>query len=230
MQRDTPGGATSHATGAQPTSLKAAAQRVLQRNEGRNEPATEALQRVQREGVSGGGLVARNQALQQAAEAAELAPDCLVALLSNEDREDLAAGLLTLDELTWFARSVASRWRQGDVMPDERALADAWLRDLSESARLRPSLDDSSSETTHSTEAEVAAAERVRHDPLAGLPLLREDRFFIERCLVGRTDRHEMLAGYRREWLAAADAEASEIKRDNAGRRAANAWLREATA
>ncbi|WP_042805831.1 hypothetical protein [Thioalkalivibrio sp. ALE19] len=79
-------------------------------------------------------------------------------------------------------------------------------------------------------ETELAAAERVRHDPLADLPLLREDRLFIERCVVGRSDRHDLLTEYRRQWLAAADAEGSEIRRDNAARRAANAWLRSAAA
>lgn len=76
-------------------------------------------------------------------------------------------------------------------------------------------------------ERELAAAERARHDPLADLPLMREDRMFVARCTVGRADQHDLLTEYRRRWLAAAEAEASEIKSENAGRRAANAWLRE---
>lgn len=196
MQRETPEDATSHATRSQRGSLKAAAQRVLSHNNERNEPATKGAQRVQREGVSGGRFVARVGALNQAAEAANLAPDTLVALLSPEDHADLDAGLLTSDELAAYARSVSARWARGHVLADE---------------------------------AELAAAERIRRDPLAALPLLREDWMFIERCVVGRADRHDLLAGYRREWLAAAGAEPSEIKRDNAARRAANAWLREIT-
>ncbi len=196
MQRETPEDATSHATSPQRGCLKGAAQRVLSRNNERNESATKGAQRVQREGVSGGRFVARVGALNQAAEAADLAPDTLANLLSDEDREALDSGAMIPDELTAFARSVARRWREGRIMEDE---------------------------------AELAAAERIRRDPLNGLPLLREDRMFIERCVVGRADRHDLLAGYRREWLAAADAEPSEIRRDNAARRAANAWLRKGT-
>lgn len=197
MQREAPEGATGNATSLQPTGLKAAAQRVLSRNETRNKAATKGPQRVQREGGTETPFVAQHGALiQQAAEAADLAPDTLAALLSAEDREDLGAGLLRLDELTAFARAVVERWHGGEILPDER---------------------------------ELAAAERVRRDPLAGLPLLREDRAYIERQLarLPDRDRHGLLMEYRSRWLVAADADPSEVRRDNAGRHAANTWIRE---
>ena len=133
------------------------------------------------------------EAIQRAAEAADMQPDTLVALLSPEDHADLDAGLLTPGELAAYARSVSARWTRGYVLADE---------------------------------AELVTAERVRRDPLADLPLMREDRMFVARCTVGRADQHDLLTEYRARWLAAAEAEGNEIKSENAGRRAANAWLR----
>ena len=137
---------------------------------------------------------ARDTRVAEAARAADLHPETLVALLSDDDRADLDAGLLTSDELAAYARSVSARWARGYVLADE---------------------------------AELVTAERMRRDPLDGLPLMREDRMFVARCTVGRADQHGLLTEYRARWLAAAEAEGNEIRRDNAGRRAANAWLRE---
>jgi hypothetical protein len=63
--------------------------------------------------------------------------------------------------------------------------------------------------------------------PLEGLGLLREDWQFIERRARGR-HREALLRGYAEHWRAAAAAEPMEFRKANAGRRAANAWLREA--
>ncbi|WP_231369376.1 hypothetical protein [Thioalkalivibrio sp. AKL19] len=134
--------------------------------------------------------------LVEAARAADLHPDTLAALLSDEDRADLDAGALSRAELVAFARSVAARWARGYVLPDE---------------------------------VELVTTERVRRNPLDGLPLMFEDRAFIERCVVGRGDRHDLLVEYRARWLAASSTEPNEIKRENVARRTANAWLRDTT-
>lgn len=63
--------------------------------------------------------------------------------------------------------------------------------------------------------------------PLHGLPLLREDWPFIERRTQGRRDRESLLVEYARRWKEAAEAEPLESRKANAGRFAANAWLRE---
>ncbi|WP_231372046.1 MULTISPECIES: hypothetical protein [unclassified Thioalkalivibrio] len=129
--------------------------------------------------------------------------------------------------------------RSAGLLPEtlRRMLNDADLADLADgtlppeavTAHARSVADRWRAGRVLDDETELAAAERVRHDPLVDLPLLREDRMFIERCVVGRSDRHDLLTEYRRQWLAAADAEGSEIRRDNAARRAANASLRKAT-
>lgn len=62
--------------------------------------------------------------------------------------------------------------------------------------------------------------------PLDGLPLLREDRQFIERRTHGR-HREALLREYAGRWNGAADAESMEFRKANAGRFAANSWLRE---
>ena len=72
--------------------------------------------------------------IQRAAEAADMQPETLAALLSDEDWEDLDAGALTHDELEAFARSVAARWLAGAILPDERELANDWLRQTTERA------------------------------------------------------------------------------------------------
>ena len=62
---------------------------------------------------------------------------------------------------------------------------------------------------------------------LDGLPLLREDGRLIEQRAHGR-HREALLAEYARRWREAAATEPVEFRKANAGRFAANAWLREA--
>jgi hypothetical protein len=64
--------------------------------------------------------------------------------------------------------------------------------------------------------------------PLEGLALLREDWQFTEARTRGRRNREALLHGYAERWREAAEAEPLEHRKANAGRRAANAWLREA--
>ena len=61
------------------------------------------------------------------------------------------------------------------------------------------------------------------------LPLLLDDQIFIDRLLEQRSgdSRHDLLSEYCEHWLAAAGAhDLKEHERDNAGRKAANTWLR----
>lgn len=60
--------------------------------------------------------------IQHAEKAAGLPSATLNALLSTDDHEDLACGRMTEQELTWFAASVAARWRSGALLPDEKRL------------------------------------------------------------------------------------------------------------
>lgn len=63
-------------------------------------------------------------------------------------------------------------------------------------------------------------------DPLMDLPLLPADRRFIRRQLARSAgDPGAVLLEYRRCFLAAMAAERDEIRRENSGRLAANAWL-----
>ena len=64
-------------------------------------------------------------------------------------------------------------------------------------------------------------------DPLADLPLLPDDRRFIQKQLfrIPRQQHDAVLAEYRRVWLTTAEAEGDENRRDNQGRRAANLYL-----
>ncbi|WP_018878952.1 hypothetical protein [Thioalkalivibrio sp. ALE9] len=48
-----------------------------------------------------------------------LRPDLLEALLSPDDRQDLEAGLMTLEELRAYAWSVDRRWLKGAILHDE---------------------------------------------------------------------------------------------------------------
>lgn len=76
---------------------------------------------------------------------------------------------------------------------------------------------------------EALAAPPAHADPLEGLALVRDDRSFIESVLARcrNRNRHAILTQYREHWLAAAGApELLEHQRDNAGRFAANTWLR----
>jgi 2,3-bisphosphoglycerate-independent phosphoglycerate mutase len=65
--------------------------------------------------------------------------------------------------------------------------------------------------------------------PLKGLPLLPDDWRFVNRRTAGRKDKSELLREYRRRWIEASEAEPVPHKRDNAGRRAANLFLLDAT-
>ena len=61
------------------------------------------------------------------------------------------------------------------------------------------------------------------------LALLRADQIFIDRLILyrSRSERCSLLNEYRLRWLAAAGAgNLLEHQRDNAGRFAANSWLR----
>lgn len=61
------------------------------------------------------------------------------------------------------------------------------------------------------------------------VPLLWEDKKFIRRILNGQPDWiwEAAIRDYVLVWESASQAEASEAKKDNAGRRAANTFLRE---
>lgn len=67
--------------------------------------------------------------------------------------------------------------------------------------------------------------EALKPSPLEGLPMLWDDKAFIQGRTQGRDDTPDLLATYRGRWLEAAAAEPIPHKRDNAGRRAANLWL-----
>jgi hypothetical protein len=67
-------------------------------------------------------------------------------------------------------------------------------------------------------------------NPLEGLALLPEDWRLVERRTRGRRNRESLLTEYARRWKEAAEAEPLEHRKANAGRFAANAWLREARA
>lgn len=69
----------------------------------------------------------------------------------------------------------------------------------------------------------------VTIDPLGGLPLLREDRLFINARLhkLPAAMADEVMKDYRAVWIDAALQADNLASRDNAGRRAANTWLRE---
>ena len=64
---------------------------------------------------------------------------------------------------------------------------------------------------------------------LDGLPLLRDDCQYVAKAIARahKKDAITFLEHYRRQWEQASQAEPNEIKRDNAGRRQANTWLRE---
>lgn len=66
-------------------------------------------------------------------------------------------------------------------------------------------------------------------DPLEGLKLLHHDYLFIETMLArsGNHNRQAVLNEYRDKWFTASSApELLSHQRDNAGRFAANTWLR----
>ncbi|MFC6670498.1 hypothetical protein [Marinobacterium aestuariivivens] len=69
----------------------------------------------------------------------------------------------------------------------------------------------------------------LQHAADLDLSLLWDDRVFVDQLLAFRSinDRHQLLAEYRNQWLAAAAApDLKEYQRENAGRKAANTWLR----
>ncbi|MHB1608972.1 MAG: hypothetical protein ACYCXX_10145 [Acidiferrobacter thiooxydans] len=65
-------------------------------------------------------------------------------------------------------------------------------------------------------------------DPLADLPLLADDRRFVERQVryLSQTNKARILVLYRMVWTRAQVREHDVIKKDNAGRRQANIFLR----
>lgn len=73
---------------------------------------------------------ARDKVLEQAAQATDLDPKTLEALLSAEDREDLDAGLMTYAELRGYAQSVSRRCAHGWILPDERDLHNSEIQQL----------------------------------------------------------------------------------------------------
>jgi len=134
---------------------------------------------------------------------------------------EVANGLpLSLEELTQaFGAEGEADWLEGytpHCRPEFlRAFARALAERLERERRAEP-------------ETEPAPETPPRPHPLEGLNLPREDWQFIEARTRGRRDRDALLAEYRRRWLAAAAAEPIEFRKANAGRFAANAWLREA--
>ena len=63
---------------------------------------------------------------------------------------------------------------------------------------------------------------------LQDLAIIYDDRQFIERLVAGKPpeDITELLSEYRIYWMKAADAEPRHHCKENAGRFAANTWLR----
>ena len=100
--------------------------------------------------------------------------------------------------------------------------------------RLRPKalIDDAIREYVKANRPQIMAALAAPAppaDPLEGLALVRDDRIFIEAILARfrNRNRHAILTEYRAQWLAAASSpELRSPQRDNAGRFAANTWLR----
>ena len=68
-----------------------------------------------------------------------------------------------------------------------------------------------------------------RHAESLPLPLLPGDVQYVNGTLLYRpeTSVHQLLRGYLKEWVRAAAEEPQDQKKENAGRRAANRWLRE---
>jgi hypothetical protein len=63
------------------------------------------------------------------------------------------------------------------------------------------------------------------------LPLLPDDKKFLSDLLHGKTEaeKSNLLVEYHRQWNVASTAEELAHRRDNAGRRAANTWIRRNT-
>jgi len=63
---------------------------------------------------------------------------------------------------------------------------------------------------------------------LENLPLLPEDKTFLLRLLQGKSNAmwQRLMEGYRQVWHEASDREPVPHRRDSAGRRAANTWIR----
>ncbi len=59
--------------------------------------------------------------------------------------------------------------------------------------------------------------------------MLRDDQIFLRRCLVGiyGSKRLEIVNQYFEEWQRGREIEVSSIRKENAGRRRANTWIRE---
>jgi hypothetical protein len=105
--------------------------------------------------------------------------------------------------------------------------------------RIRPQCPPGWLSTLKAAKPEIIAVLRLEQRPplyivktspqLRGLAVIRDDRLFIEACIAGKTHDEiiELLSQYRSHWLEAVTAERSTHCKDNAGRFAANTWLRE---
>lgn len=71
-------------------------------------------------------------------------------------------------------------------------------------------------------------ATQTPEELLQGLPLNRDDWNYVKRFLLGRSHSAvaDILAQYRNAWETAAQAEPLPHRKENAGRFAANVWLR----
>ena len=108
--------------------------------------------------------------------------------------------------------------------------------DLSDEGLLRLVLAFNATVTQHRDCGAVDVGEIAAHDPdttsdadpLSDLPLLIDDKKFIERQIryLSQTNRTRILDCYHRAWTKAQDREHDVIKKDNAGRRRANTFLR----
>ena len=197
--------ATRHATAVQPGSLKRLATAVLQRNQQCNQCAT-PTEKVMQLGPPENGVKVASEAPRVAPPVARSETELRIALAIA------AEGLpITLDVLLReFGAEGREGWEAGDYAHP------AFLRAFAKTVAERLERD---------RESESAQAP----GPLSNLPLLREDRRFIQARIHYRRDRDRLLSEYAKHWKQAADAEPVEHRQANAGRRAANKWLREIT-
>ena len=211
-QLSAPQRATGHATPLQPGGLKRLAAAVLGRNQARNPPATPTQKPMQLSTPENGARVASGSRVVPPPEAA------LHAALARA-----AEGLpITLTELIEaFGEEGAADWAEG-YTPHCRP---EFLRAFAVAVSERLERERGDSQERHPGAVTKAPAP----GPLDGLPLLREDREFIEARTLYRRDRASLLIEYAERWREAAAAKFVPHRQANAGRRAANAWLREVT-
>jgi len=76
---------------------------------------------------------------------------------------------------------------------------------------------------------EIQEAQQKESESLICSLKLRDDRSYVRQFLLGvyGSKRLAIVNEYLNQWQQAADAEPSEIKKQNAGRFKANTWLRE---